>query len=85
VTKPESKPKEESGDKDEDDSDFDDSDEEEETREKIWKIGNTLAEAAVKGVKAGGKVEVTINVLADLGVTVTTREVGGKGGVRGNI
>ncbi|KAH7185590.1 Hsp70 protein-domain-containing protein [Fusarium flagelliforme] len=85
VTKPESKPKEESGDKDEDDSDSDDSDEEEETREKIWKIGNTLAEAAVKDVKAGGKVEVTINVLADLGVTVTTREVGGKGGVRGNI
>jgi molecular chaperone DnaK (HSP70) len=86
VTKPEPKAKEENGDKDEDDSDFDDSDEEEEeTREKIWKIGSTLAEAAVKGVKAGGKVEVTINVLADLGVTVTTREVGGKGGVRGNI
>ncbi|KAJ4140173.1 Hsp70 protein that interacts with Zuo1p [Fusarium equiseti] len=85
VTKPESKPKEESGDKDEDDSDFEESDEEEETREKIWKIGSTLAEAAVKGVKAGSKVEVTINVLADLGVTVTTREVGGKGGVRGNI
>jgi len=86
VTKPEPKAKEENGDKDEDDSDFDDSDEEEEeTREKIWKIGNPLAEAAIKGVKAGGKVEVTINVLADLGVTVTAREVGGKGGVRGNI
>ncbi|KAF4965317.1 hypothetical protein FSARC_6863 [Fusarium sarcochroum] len=87
VTKPEPKAKtEENGDKDEDDSDFDDSDdEEEETREKVWKIGNPLAEAAIKGVKAGGKVEVTINVLADLGVTVTTREVGGKGGVRGNI
>ncbi|KAF5019911.1 hypothetical protein F66182_8073 [Fusarium sp. NRRL 66182] len=86
VTKPEPKAKEENGDKDEDDSDSDDSDEEEEeTREKIWKIGNPLAEAAIKGVKAGGKVEVTINVLADLGVTVTTREVGGKGGVRGNI
>jgi molecular chaperone DnaK (HSP70) len=84
VTKPEPKVKEEA--KDEDDSEFDDSDEEdEETREKIWKIGNTLAEAAVEDVKAGGKVEVTINVLADLGVTVTTREVGGKGGVRGNI
>ncbi|KAF5972750.1 Hsp70 heat shock protein [Fusarium coicis] len=86
VTKPEPKAKEENEDKDEDDSDFDDSDEEEEeTREKIWKIGNPLAEAAIKGVKAGGKVEVTINVLADLGVTVTAREVGGKGGVRGNI
>ncbi|RGP63469.1 putative heat shock hsp70 regulator involved in pleiotropic drug resistance [Fusarium sporotrichioides] len=84
VTKPEPKAKEEA--KDEDDSDFSDSDEEdEETREKVWKIGSTLAEAAVKDVKAGGKVEVTINVLADLGVTVTTREVGGKGGVRGNI
>ncbi|KAJ4263951.1 Hsp70 protein that interacts with Zuo1p [Fusarium torreyae] len=86
VTKPEPKAKAENGDKDEDDSDFDESDdEEEETREKVWKIGNPLAEAAIKGVKAGGKVEVTINVLADLGVTVTTREVGGKGGVRGNI
>ncbi|KAM0356011.1 hypothetical protein ACHAPU_000404 [Fusarium lateritium] len=83
VTKPEPKSKNE---KDEDDSDSDDSeDEDEETREKIWKIGSPLAEAAIKGVKAGGKVEVTINVLADLSVTVTTREVGGKGGVRGSI
>ncbi|KAM0193874.1 hypothetical protein ACHAPA_000199 [Fusarium lateritium] len=82
VTKPEPKAKEEK----DDDSDSDDSeDEEEETREKIWKIGSPLAEAAIKGVKAGGKVEVTINVLADLSVTVTTREVGGKGGVRGSI
>ncbi|KAJ4230906.1 Hsp70 protein that interacts with Zuo1p [Fusarium solani] len=86
VTKPEPKTKaEEDGEKDsDDDSDFD-SDEEEEKREKVWKIGNLLAEAALKGVKADGKVEVTINVLADLGVTVTIREVGGKGGVRGNI
>ncbi|KAJ3503033.1 hypothetical protein NM208_g16598 [Fusarium decemcellulare] len=52
----------------------------EEKREKVWKIGGELAEAAIKGVKAGGKVEVTINVLADLSVTVTAREVGGKGG-----
>ncbi|KAM0317593.1 hypothetical protein ACHAPQ_010978 [Fusarium lateritium] len=82
VTKPEPKAKEEK----DDDSDSDDSeDEEEETREKIWKIGSPLAEAAIKGVKAGGKLEVTINVLADLSVTVTTREVGGKGGVRGSI
>ncbi|KAM0233603.1 hypothetical protein ACHAP5_010334 [Fusarium lateritium] len=82
VTKPEPKAKEEK----DDDSDSDDSDdEEEETREKIWKIGSPLAEAAIKGVKAGGKVEVTINVLADLSVTVTTREAGGKGGVRGSI
>lgn len=86
VTKPEPKAKDEkqNGD-DEDDSDFDSEEEEEEKREKIWKTGKQLAEAAIKGVKARGKVEVTINVLGDLSVTVTAREVGGKGGVRGNL
>ncbi len=44
-----------------------------------------LAEAAIVAVKKGGKVEVTINVNADLGVQITAREVDGKGGVRGNI
>ncbi|KAJ0166491.1 Ribosome-associated complex subunit SSZ1 [Colletotrichum tanaceti] len=83
VTKPEPKAKPEAN-GDDSDSDFD-SDEEEETREKIWKVGPTLAEAAVRGVSKGAKVEVTINVAADLGVTITAREVGGKGGVRGNI
>ncbi|OAR05670.1 hypothetical protein LLEC1_05782 [Akanthomyces lecanii] len=81
VTKAEPKP-EQNGDED-DESDFDSEEEDEETREKLWKIGSPLAEAAVKGVK--GKVEVTINVLGDLSVTVTAREVGGKGGVRGTI
>ncbi|KAG7101158.1 Ribosome-associated complex subunit SSZ1 like protein [Verticillium longisporum] len=85
VTKPE--PKEKKADGSDDDSDDDgsddDDDEEEEHREKVWKIGSTVAEAAIRGVKAGGKVEVTINVSADLGVTVTAREVGGKGGIRG--
>jgi molecular chaperone DnaK (HSP70) len=84
VTTPEAKPKE-NGNKD-DDSEEDSSDEEpEEQREKVWKVGNVLAEAAIKGVKKGGKVEVMINVAADLSVTVTAREVGGKGGVRGNL
>ncbi|KJZ75773.1 hypothetical protein HIM_04930 [Hirsutella minnesotensis 3608] len=90
VTKPEPKSKApvENGNKgdDEDDSDFEDSEEEEEEkREKVWKIGSELAEAAVKGVKKGGKVEVTINVAGDLAVTITAREVGSKGGVRGNL
>ncbi|KAI9903555.1 hypothetical protein N3K66_000084 [Trichothecium roseum] len=85
VTKPEPKEKAEKAEGDEDDSDFDSEEEEEEKREKIWKIGGKLAEAAIKGVKAGGKVEVTINVGADLGVVVTAREAGGKGGVRGTI
>ncbi|KAI1163451.1 Hsp70 protein-domain-containing protein [Nemania serpens] len=88
VTKPEPKAKE-NGAKDDDnedeDSDFDSEEEEEEHREKVWKIGSTLAEAAVKGVKKGAKVEVTITVANDLSVTITAREVGGKGGVRGTL
>jgi len=72
-------------DADSDDSDVDSDEEPEEQREKVWKVGNLLAEAAIKGVKKGGKVEIMINVAADLAVTVTAREVGGKGGVRGNI
>ncbi|KAI0521619.1 Hsp70 protein-domain-containing protein [Xylaria bambusicola] len=87
VTKPEPKAKEngaKDGD-DEEDSDFDSEEEEEEHREKVWKIGSPLAEAAVKGVKKGGKVEVTITVGNDLSVIITAREVGGKGGVRGTL
>jgi molecular chaperone DnaK (HSP70) len=77
------KPKDEDG---SDGSDEDDSDDEpEDVREKVWKVGNVLAEAAIKGVKKGGKIEVMINVAGDLAVTVTCREVGGKGGVRGNL
>ncbi|KAK4993010.1 Hsp70 protein that interacts with Zuo1p [Elasticomyces elasticus] len=60
-------------------------DEEEETREKVWKAGSVIAEAGVKGVKKGGKVEVQVNVSVDLSVTLVVREVGGKGGVRGDI
>lgn len=87
VTKPEPKPKAETnGNKDDEDSDDDDSDdEEEETRERIWKAGAVLAEAAIKGVKKGGKVEVQVNVSTDLGAVLVVREVGGKGGVRGEI
>ncbi|KAF6835901.1 Hsp70-like protein [Colletotrichum plurivorum] len=85
VTKPEPKAKPETNGDDEDDSDFDSEEEDEETREKIWKVGPTLAEAAVRGVGKGSKVEVTINVAADLGLTITAREVGGKGGVRGTV
>ncbi|KAF3393593.1 Ribosome-associated complex subunit SSZ1 [Talaromyces pinophilus] len=83
VTKPEPKPKAEKTEEDEEDSDFDsDEDEEEEIREVIWESTKPIAEAAVKGVKAGGKVEVTININSDLGLQITAREVGGKGGVR---
>ena len=99
VTKPEPKPQvekkpngvqvedaKESGDEDsDDDSDEESDEEEEEKREKVWKTGDALAEAAIRGVKKGSQIEVTINVMADLGVTVTAREVGAKGGVRGTL
>lgn len=87
VTKPEPKPKPEKSEDDEDDSDDDDSEEEEEEelREKTWKIGSTLSEAAIRGIKKGGKVEVQINIGADLSINAIYREVGGKGGVRGII
>lgn len=68
-----------------DDESEDEDEEVEVTREKVWRVGTVLAEAAVRGVKKGGKVEVTVNVCADLVVQVTAREVGGKGGVRGQL
>ncbi|KAI0998685.1 Ribosome-associated complex subunit [Podosphaera aphanis] len=86
VTTPEPKPK--SNEKNEDDSEFDsDSDEEEDIREKVWKTGTVLAEAAIKNVKKGGKIEITLNVDADLAIAMTFRELGTKAGVgvRGNI
>ena len=67
------------------DSDDDEEEEDEEVREKVWKVGTVLSEAAIRDVKKGGKVEVTVNVGVDLGVQITAREVGGKGGVRGNL
>ena len=72
-------------DADDSDEDEDDDDEPEETREKVWKTGKVLAEAGIRGVKKGGKVEVQVNVGADLEVTLVCREVGGKGGVRGTV
>ena len=86
VTKPEPKPKAEKEDDDEEDSDDDDSEEEEEElREKTWKVGQALSEAAIRGVKKGSKVEVQINIGADLSINAIFREVGAKGGVRGVV
>ncbi|KAI1940070.1 Hsp70 protein that interacts with Zuo1p [Ophidiomyces ophidiicola] len=88
VTKPEPKPKAAKP-KDEEDSDFDSDDdsdeEEEEIREIVWNISKPIAETAIKGVKASGKVEVMISVNEHLVVQITAREVGGKGGVRGVV
>ncbi|PYH97019.1 actin-like ATPase domain-containing protein [Aspergillus ellipticus CBS 707.79] len=88
VTKPEPKPKEEKTktEEDEEDSDFDsDDEEEEETREIVWKTEKPIAELAVKGTKAGSKVELTIHVNADLGLQITAKEVGGQSAVRGVV
>ncbi|KAH7381660.1 chaperone protein dnaK [Pyrenochaeta sp. MPI-SDFR-AT-0127] len=90
VTKPETKQrpkKDEDAETDDDDSDDDDSDEEEELREKTWKVGKTLSEAAIRGVTKGGKVEIQINIGADLSINAIFRELGvkGKGGIRGTV
>ncbi|KAL4775719.1 heat shock protein 70 family [Aspergillus nidulans var. acristatus] len=88
VTKPEPKPKEEKSkvEDDEDDSDFDsDEEEEEDIREIVWKTEQPIAELAVKGVKAKGKVELMIHINADLGLQITAREVGGQSAVRGAV
>ena len=67
------------------DEDDDESEEEEDIREKIWKVGSVLAEMSVKGVKKGNKVEVSVTVDRDMGVVLMAKEIGAKGGVRGNL
>lgn len=56
------------------DSDSEQDDEEEEIREKVWQVGNVLAEAAVRGVKKGSKVEITVIISADLSLSLSCRE-----------
>jgi hypothetical protein len=87
VTKPETRKgnKATAADADEDDSDFDSDEDDDEIREVVWKVLKPIAEFAIKGIKAGGKIEVMANVNGDLGMQVTAREVGGKGGVRGAV
>lgn len=86
VTKPEPKPKEEKPEGAEEDSDLDsDEDEEEEIREVVWKVSKPIAEFAIKSVKPQGKVEVMVSVSEQLGVQITSREVGVQSGVRGIV
>ncbi|KAI9784247.1 MAG: Hsp70 protein that interacts with Zuo1p [Peltula sp. TS41687] len=68
-----------------DGDDEEEEEEEEEAREKIWKVERVLAEAAVRDVGKGKRVEVMANVASDLSIQFTAREVGAKGGVRGAI
>ncbi|KAI5801374.1 putative Hsp70 chaperone [Peziza echinospora] len=70
---------------DSDEEEEDEEEEEEETREIVWKVEKVIAEAAVRGAKKGGKVEVGVTVNTDLSVAITARIVGTQGGVRGTI
>lgn len=69
-------------DEEDEDDDEDEEDDEAETREIVWKVERVIAEAAIKGAKNGGKIEVTVTVGGDLGMTITARMVGSKDGVR---
>lgn len=84
VSKPEAKPngvKEVIGD--------DDSEEEEEeeadVRNRVFKVERVVAEAAVRDVPKGSKIEVTLNVGSDLGLSVAARVIGGQQGARGTV
>lgn len=73
----------EEDDLDDDDEPFSD-EEDEETREKVLKPTTKIAEAVIKGTKTGGKVEVVLNITADLKVSIAVREIGGAA-VRGDV
>lgn len=77
--------KKDAGSDDDSDDDSDEDEEEEDVREKIWKTGNGVAELALRAVKKNAKIEIQVSVDAELGVQVTARELGGKGGVRGSV
>ncbi len=94
ITRPEPKPKsshkkddvDSNDDDDENDDEDDEEEEQEEIRSRMWKPGTILAETAVRNVKKGKKVEVMVNVNADLTLQFTAREEGvSTGGVRGLI
>jgi hypothetical protein len=90
VTKPKPQPqtngaKDGDGDGDDDDDDDLEDDEEEDIRERVWKAKKTLAEFALKDLKKGSKIEVMVNVGADMALSITAREAGGRRGIRGNI
>ncbi|CAK7204264.1 Hsp70 protein that interacts with Zuo1p [Sporothrix eucalyptigena] len=85
IAPPKKEPTAEDDEDEDDDSDFDSEEDEEEERKKGWKVQGLLAEAALRGVKKGAKIEVAISIRADMAVSFTAREVGGKAAVRGSF
>ncbi|KAF3941456.1 hypothetical protein ABW19_dt0209174 [Dactylella cylindrospora] len=84
--KEEKKPNGVDGEEDEEDDEDDDEDEEDEkVFKRITEVEKVIAEALLKDVKKGEKVEVMLNVSGDLTLTVTARVVGKPGGVRGTV
>ncbi|KAF2397330.1 heat shock protein-like protein 70 [Trichodelitschia bisporula] len=70
---------------DSDDSDAELSEDEEPIKSEVWHTERVIAEAALRGVAKGAKIEVQINVGPDTGLTIVAREVGGKASVRGSV
>ncbi|EPS42596.1 hypothetical protein H072_3364 [Dactylellina haptotyla CBS 200.50] len=72
---------------DDEDEDDDDDDDEEDIKifKRVTEVERVLAEALLKDVKKGAKIEVMLNVAGDLTLTLTARVVGSQGGVRGTI
>ena len=70
---------------DDDDDDDDEEEEEEKVIKRVTEVEKVIAEALLKDVKKGQKVEVMLNVAGDLTLTITARVVGGKGGIRGTV
>jgi molecular chaperone DnaK (HSP70) len=67
---------------DENSDEDDESEEDEPMRERIYKAGPTLAETSVRNLKSGDKVEITVNVNAEMSLQMTARAVGQSSGVR---
>lgn len=86
-TVPEKKPKAETSDDDEDDEDDDEEEEEEEEeiKTKHMKVEKLLAEALLKDVKKGQKIEVTVQASVDTPLNVAVRIVGTQQGIRGVV
>lgn len=68
-----------------DDDDDDEMGKPEPIFDSVWQGTKEIAEAAVRGVKPGNKVELQILVSADFSIQVQAREAGSQGGVRGTV
>jgi len=82
---PQANGEKEDGEGEDNDSDLGLSDDEEEIKSKHMKIDTLLAEALLKGVGKGRKIEVTVNAAVDGSVAIAARVSGTQQGVRGTL